>query len=76
MLGDCKNFNIRLSVKYRTNKNEVISREAIIPIITTSRELAVELAKTKARKQLSLFDYIIQSSVEVEKLKRERKKNL
>lgn len=73
MLGDCKNFNIRLSVKYMTNKNEVINREAIIPITTTSRELAVELAKTKARKQLSLFDYIIQSSVEVEKLKGERK---
>lgn len=62
-------------MKYRTNKNEVISREAIIPITTTSRELAVELAKTKARKQLSLFDYIIQSSVEVEKLKREKKQN-
>lgn len=53
----------------------VIQKEAIIPITTSSREKAVEIAIEKAKKQLREFDYIDKSSISVEKKKREIKKS-
>lgn len=71
---ELKNYNIRLDCQYKTVEGGVIQKEAIIPITTSSREKAVEIAIEKAKKQLREFDYIDKSSISVEKKKREIKK--
>lgn len=63
--------NIRLICKYELN-GVPTEKEAIYEITTTDLDVARELAITKAKKQLALFPYIKNVSVEIKK--REGKK--
>ena len=72
---DVVNFNVKLAVKYHTTSNEVVKKEAIVPVQTTNKQIAENIAIEKAKNQLKEFPYIIQRTVEVE-LKRRHKKEV
>lgn len=49
---DVVNFNIKLLVHYWTKANEEIKRVAVIPVQTTNKEAAINIAKEKAMRQI------------------------
>ena len=55
---DIVNFNVKLLVSYRTKSNEVVKREAVVPIQTTDKQTAIRLAIEKTKRQLEEFPYI------------------
>lgn len=70
---DIYKFNVKLIVCYKTNSGESVKKEAIVEINTTDIQKATELAIDKAKKQLEEFDYIIKSSILIEKKRRSKK---
>ena len=70
---DIVNFNVRLSVEYRTITNEKVSREAIFQVQTTDKQTAIGIAIEKAKKQLEEFPYIIKETIIVEEKRRKRR---